>query len=758
MKWFSNRKIRTKLLIGNGIVLALVLIMAVYAVMQVSNINAGYRNVIGNVVVAREAILRTQSYVRAVRNTTSGMVMYAPTDNVAIINNLSEAGLNYFDRAMRALDEYESATRSNYYALTQAEINERLEQSGLLRLLLQEYHDEVFITARDYALANDYYNALLQAEGGFYITSRLVGITDALEYAAYNLLNSQVYYVYAVANSSLWMLVIVSAVIFLTALTLTLFTARAISTPIKRLVSLAGDVTSGNIHVNIDHSQVTKDEVGDLTRDIYGLVDVMRNIVQDLTRMNHEINVIGDIEHRIDTGKYLKSFKKMVEGVNDTFGRQADDISVLLNALNKIKEGEFNVRVDDLPGKKAILPQTLRDVLSNLKEVNESALYLSESAVNGKLDVKIDTSKFRGNWAGLISTLNNLMEAIETPLNRIEHNVVLMSDGDFSALNGDFKGCFKVVQDACNRNNESAQSYIDEIAHVLERISQGDLTATIEQDYVGSYAPIKASLTTILESLNSTITGIQAAVDQVNEGAGLVSTSSIDIAEGAARQTSSIEELSNSIANIHEKATQANSNAASAKEGTIRSKEYAVHGREAVTSMADAMRKVETSTEDIGKIIDVITNIAFQTNLLALNASVEAARAGEHGKGFSVVADEVRTLAGRSQKSAAETTEIIGDDIKNVTAGAKAAEQVVAAFEVIVNNISEISSVVSQIADISMDQLQSTSTINTSISEIAEVVNDNSTTAEESAAAAQELSSQAEMLLQMISFFKVRTA
>ena len=181
-----------------------------------------------------------------------------------------------------------------------------------------------------------------------------------------------------------------------------------------------------------------------------------------------------------------------------------------------------------------------------------------------------------------------------------------------------------------------------------------------------------------------------------------------------------------------------------------------MHGGVVVQSMADTMNKIMVSNDNISKIIDVITSIAFQTNLLALNASVEAARAGEHGKGFSVVADEVRTLAGRSQQSASDTANIISEDNKHVQEGAKTVEEVVAAFETIANDIREISSQIFQISEITSEQLESISMINTNLQEIIQVVSDTSDTAMESSHTSEQLTNLADMLRQKVAFFRLR--
>ena len=534
--------------------------------------------------------------------------------------------------------------------------------------------------------------------------------------------------------------------------------AGMITKPINRAVSTLGDVSKGNLAVNIDRSALSKDEVGILTRDIYGLVDIIRNIIDDLTQLNHEFSMAGDFEYRIDASKYENSFKEVMDSVNSIVDNACEDTLGMLDAMGKINGGDFNVQFKDLPGKKVIMPQTMRTVVENLKELHDSVTHLAQGAAGGQLNVSVDVTKFKGGWAELVGTLNDLVAAVNKPLTAIEASLNKIRDGNFddARIEESFSGTFENVKEALNVTEETVMSYVNEIANVLGDMAKGDLTVSIQRDYIGSYAPIKAALTTILESLNNTMSDIQMTVSQVASGAEEISTSAMHLAEGASRQTASIEELSSSIALIHEKATQASNNAKTASENTLRSQEYAAQGTESVRTMADTMNKVKESSESISRIIDVITSIAFQTNLLALNASVEAARAGEHGKGFSVVADEVRTLAGRSQQSASDTSLIIAEDTKNVDEGLKVMEEVVTAFETIATNIADISGLVTNIAGISTEQLESISIVNTSVSEITRVVTDTSATAQESASASEELSSQAEMLRQKVEFFKLK--
>ncbi|MDR2168321.1 MAG: methyl-accepting chemotaxis protein [Clostridiales bacterium] len=528
--------------------------------------------------------------------------------------------------------------------------------------------------------------------------------------------------------------------------------------PINDLVTTFGEVSNGNLNVNIDRTKISNDEIGKLTRSTYELIDILKTIVQDLSIMEKEFNVNGDFEHRVDVNKYNNSFREMIEGIHAIIDDQMKDIVGVLDVVGKISDGDFDVKIADMPGKKAIMPQMLRGVTQTLNELYESAAYLAESAAKGKLDVNVDTAKFKGNWASLVGSLNELVEAVAEPMELIEASLTHMQKGNFAdaRINASFNGTFENVKNALNSTEEITLSYINEIADVLSRMARGDLTVDVRRDYIGSYAPIKSALLTILDSLNNTMSEIQAAVNQVVSGAEQIARSATHLAEGATRQTASIEELSSSMALIHEKATQASQGAESANQSTERTQKYAIAGTEAIRHMTDTMNEVKASTDDIAKIIDVITSIAFQTNLLALNASVEAARAGEHGRGFSVVADEVRTLAGRSQKAANDTSEIIIDDIQKVEQGVKAADDVVTSFDTIAENIAEISKTIRSITEISGEQLDSISTVNHSVTEIMDVVTDTSATAQESASASEELNSQAEVLREMIDFFKLK--
>ncbi|MCL2565271.1 MAG: methyl-accepting chemotaxis protein [Defluviitaleaceae bacterium] len=771
MTFLRNMKIRSKLFLGFFLLLAITVIIAAFGAWNIIQVDNEYSYVLEYPAHRRTLLRDIEVAMMDSRRIMNRSSMYAsevygdgsnPVEN-ARVRNEGIDGQELLVLARKNLI-VERIGQLKYSFERDTYVNDetrRLQLSrleGLEREALYYIDHYIMDLIMNYARAGDAMSTITTTRGAGTTVAAMNTYFDALMYTTNTRMAEIAVESRDLTMQTFYIMIVLTLIGLVLGMVIAFVIASMITKPINKAVATLADVSKGNLAVNIDKTSLSRDEVGVLTRDIYGLVDIVRTIVDDLTQLNHEFHTVGDIEYRIDENKYENSFKEMMGSVNNIVDGSINDVLEMLDAMSKISDGDFNLEIKDLPGKKVVMPQTMRSVVGNLKELYESVTYLAQGAASGQLDVSVDASKFKGGWAELVGALNNLVAAIEKPLKAIEISLNEMRNGNFddARIEDNFSGTFENVKEALNVTEETIMSYIGEIAYVLGDMAKGDLTTTISRDYIGSYAPIKQALTTILESLNNTMSDIQMTVSQVASGAEEISTSAMHLAEGASRQTASIEELSSSIALIHEKATQASNDAAAAADSTSRSQGYAAAGTESVRTMEATMTKVKESSESISKIIDVITSIAFQTNLLALNASVEAARAGEHGKGFSVVADEVRTLAGRSQQSASDTSVIIEEDTKNVDEGLKVMEEVVTAFETIATNIADIAGLITSIADISTEQLESISIINTNVSEITRVVTDTSATAEESASASEELSSQAEMLRQKVEFFKLR--
>ncbi|MDR0273724.1 MAG: methyl-accepting chemotaxis protein, partial [Clostridiales bacterium] len=497
------------------------------------------------------------------------------------------------------------------------------------------------------------------------------------------------------------------------------------------------------------------DESGQIIRDSFTFMDIIKSITDGLTRLSHEINDKGDIDYRIDTSGYNGSFKEMADGINLMVAGIIDDIMELLRGITELSNGnDANMR--QFPGKKAVIKECFDALEQSLDNMMNEMMFMAKGAARGKLDIRVDTSKYQGAWAALLNELNNLVHAVSEPLMEIEHTLTKMAKGEFVQMTGEYEGAFDVVKRSVNATKKATASYVTEIAETLSSISKGDLTVSVKQEYLGSYAPIKTALTGILESLNTTMSEINTAAAHVLSGASQISKSAVSLAEGSGRQAGSVEELNAFISEINENTTANAERADDANELSIKSNEHAESSTDEMKMMVFSMKSIKDSSASISEIIKVIEDIAFQTNLLALNAAVEAARAGEHGKGFAVVAEEVRNLAARSQHAAGETTGQIKDSIGKVNDGMRAAQGTADSLDTIVMDVQKISVLISEIARMSKEQAESISQITAGINEISDVVQNNSATSEECASASQELNSQAEMLQQLVSFFKLK--
>lgn len=305
-----------------------------------------------------------------------------------------------------------------------------------------------------------------------------------------------------------------------------------------------------------------------------------------------------------------------------------------------------------------------------------------------------------------------------------------------------------------------AQSFDRVIESTIEQvektrmIAEGDLTTRItvrsEDDILSK------ELTVLVSNLHELASSIVSSANQVDSGARLVADSSTSLSQGASEQASSIEELTASLEEITSQTILNAQNAQMADELTKNIKDDAEAGSVQMSEMLRAMDEINGSSDNIGRIIKVIEDIAFQTNILALNAAVEAARAGEHGKGFAVVAEEVRTLAGKSAQAAKETTELISGSIDKVAVGTKMANETAGALDKIVLEISRATDIVSNIASASNEQAGALEQINQGITQVSKVVNSNAASAEECAAASEELSNQSEKMKMSVSIFKLR--
>ena len=292
-------------------------------------------------------------------------------------------------------------------------------------------------------------------------------------------------------------------------------------------------------------------------------------------------------------------------------------------------------------------------------------------------------------------------------------------------------------------------SYIGEISDVLGSIADGDLTRSSCQDYRGDFQSIKSSLDRIQSALNSTMGQIAVSAEQV-------SSSSQNLAQGATEQASSVQEISATIASISDNSRKTSAAAAEAGDFVNQAGAQLGVSIDYVKELNVAMENISRSSKEINSIISTIGNIAFQINILALNAAVEAARAGSAGKGFAVVADEVSNLASKSDVAAKATQELIESSMRAVTEGSDVVNKVTEALDRTGQLAGNVTAKMSVVVEAIEKQAVSITQVSDGIDQIASVVQTNSATSEECAAASEELSSQASLLKKLIGAFRLK--
>lgn len=353
-------------------------------------------------------------------------------------------------------------------------------------------------------------------------------------------------------------------------------------------------------------------------------------------------------------------------------------------------------------------------------------------------------------------TSKRVLETILEPLHAIEDVATELTEGNLhSTLEYHSDDEIGRLAHSMRKSIRILGTYVDDIDRSMKLFSEGNFDVHPEVEWRGDFVGILNSFVAFQASMAGTIKGIQNVSNEVSGAAEQVASSSNDLADGATNQAAVVEELTATVTGVSE---QVEKNSHSAKEISVKVDELGNAISESngkMHEMVDSMHEISEASKEIDKIITTINEIASQTNLLALNASIEAARAGEAGKGFAVVANQVNVLADQSAQAAKESANLIETSVKAVEKGMVIAGQTAAQLEEVAENSKLITTEVTNIAETLETQTTEIKQINEGIEQINDVVQTNSATSEECAAASQEMSSEAESLREMIRKFKV---
>ena len=398
-------------------------------------------------------------------------------------------------------------------------------------------------------------------------------------------------------------------------------------------------------------------------------------------------------------------------------------------------------------------------VLQFTNQQNDIAEGNFNSAMNSQriqMTLSITISAIAVAFAVVMAVM--LIRAVVVPVQEMQQLMEDMEEGHLDVVaKYESRDELGMLANSIRATLKFLQDVIGDVDYLLTGFGNGDFTVStrIGEKYVGDYKSLLTSMSKLKENLSGTLSQINQSADQVSAGSDQVSSGAQALSQGATEQASSVEELAATINEISNNIEQNAKNAELASTNSEHVKEQAEESGKRMQEMLSAMEDISNTSGEIGKIIKTIEDIAFQTNMLSLNAAVEAARAGAAGKVFAVVADEVRNLAAKSADASKNTSALIEGALQAVERGTKIANETASALNDVVSGVGDVAATIDQISSASKDQSDAVRQVTLGIDQIPSVVHTNSATAEESAAASEELSGQAQILKNLVGQFRL---
>ena len=474
------------------------------------------------------------------------------------------------------------------------------------------------------------------------------------------------------------------------------------------------------------------------------------------TRVNE---VLSDMDAQIKELEEIYPLDKaQLQDYIDSINKWGSELPDILDAIDR-GDGETATNLI----KNSCTPQ-LNDMATKSQAVDDLLTQAQNDAVdaqarNSLISICVIIAVMVVATVLVLGTAFKLVKGIMEPTEEVRKALMGFSEGELDIpVDYESKNELGDMCNALRSSQDTLSAVIEDICYLLGEMANGnfDVRSRATDKYVGALSAVLESIRKINHNLSDTLAQIDLSAEQVSSGSEQVSTGAQALAQGATEQASAVEELSATISEIANGAKKNAENGETAMRQSQESGNLVLESAKYMEEMVEAMGSISQSSQEIGRIISTIENIAFQTNILALNAAVEAARAGSAGKGFAVVADEVRNLATKSDQAAKATKELIDHSIESVQGGNEIVKKVSDALSKTVEASNLAMGSLQEITKAVEAEAESISQVTEGIDQISSVVQTNSATSEESAAASEELSSQASLMKELMAKFKLR--
>lgn len=729
-------KISSKLILGFGLLIAAVAVVAFFGIEGMRSMNANVDDLVHD---KFPKSVWTNNIIDAVNDDTKATRNQFLSDDPNVLRNSREWSKNASDKVNENFAKLEENINSaegikllknihdirhNKYYTSRQELFDSLQagrRDAAERILFGDFD----------RASSDYLNAVLAL---IEYQNQLVEQSGAAAIDQF--------------ESSRNMLYIIAGLAVILGIAILLVVLRSIKLPINRAINVANSIAEGDF--SVDAKTDKKDETGQLLSALDSMKNSMKSLIDELNVISNKA-LEGELDYRADSNKHKGEYKNLVVGVNAILDAVLKPVIESTRVLRKIRGGNLTEQVAiETKGDHSKLKDAVNGVHLWLGGLIDYVKKIAEGNMNAEMSKASEEDQIH-EW--LILMRENI-KALVTDANRLAAAGVAGKLQERADVNR-HSGAYRDVIEGINKTLDNIVTLVYEAIENMEKLADGDWTNSMKGDYKGDGLKLKNALNSMTTAMNDVLSQVKGTVEEVTAGAMQVSDASTSLSQGATEQAASLEEITSSITQL---SAQTNTNAENANQAnmiTNEAKISAERGNQEMVELNNAMNDISKSSRNISKIIKVIDEIAFQTNLLALNAAVEAARAGRHGKGFAVVAEEVRNLAARSAKAAKETSDMIEGSLKIVENGSMLANRTREALEEISKGSVKAADIVGEIATSSNEQAQGISQINEGLMQIDKVTQTNTASAEESASAAEQLSSQATQLKHMIANFKL---